>query len=205
MLKGILESLSNYNYIEWIGLITGLIYIFLSAKNKITCWYFGIVSCACIAYHDFFGDLKLYSDGVLQLFYILAGFWGLYQWSRKEISHDTDLKQSSNVRIHGIAIVIGLLLSLVYGYLMRKWTDSAFPIIDAFTTVFSIIATVLLTNRNLSAWVYFVIIDIIMTVLYTLRGFDLYALLFLVYTIFAIYAIWHWPRIAKVTKVSSFK
>lgn len=201
MWYSITESLLSFSILEWIGLITGIVYVVLSAQNKIICWYFGIISCACIAYHDFFGGIKLYSDGVLQIIYIIFGIIGLYNWRKKKISDDTRVLIPQYRNLHLIALTGGSLLSLGYGYLMGSMTDTAFPFIDAFTTVFSIIATVLLVDRKLSAWIYFIIIDAIMTILYFVRGWELYALLFLIYTVVAVYAVWKWRKIKEESKV----
>lgn len=201
MWYSITESLLSFSILEWIGLITGIVYVVLSAQNKIICWYFGIISCACIAYHDFFGGIKLYSDGVLQIIYIIFGIIGLYNWRKKKISDDTRVLIPQYRNLHLIALTGGSLLSLGYGYLMGSMTDTAFPFIDAFTTVFSIIATVLLVDRKLSAWIYFIIIDAIMTILYFVRGWELYALLFLIYTVVAVYAVWKWRKIKEESTV----
>ena len=198
MLENVWAGLAAFSILEWIGLITGIIYIILSAQNKIACWYFGIVSCACIAYHDFFGGIKLYSDGVLQIFYVLMGVAGILRWKQKGISSDIDLTKGKTFALHLRLIIIGILLSIVYGYMMKQWSDASFPVVDAFTTVFSMIATYLLVNRQISAWVYFVFIDIIMVYLYFSRGWELYSLLFVIYTLVAFYGTWNWMRLNSV-------
>ncbi|WP_235296712.1 nicotinamide riboside transporter PnuC [Portibacter marinus] len=184
-----LETLSGFSIIEWIGLITGVIYVVLSARNRIECWYFGIISCACIAYHDFLGGLQLYSDGILQIFYIIMGFIGLARWRNVKVTFD------AKFLTHILIILIGILVSLIYGYLMSAFSNAAFPRVDAFTTVFSIIATIFLVNRQVSAWLYFVIIDLVMTYLYYVRGWELYALLYMIFTAFAIYGSYNWLRL----------
>lgn len=197
MLERILTSLSEYSFVEWLGLLTGIIYIILSARNQISCWLFGIISCTCIAYHDFFGGIKLYSDGVLQIFYVLMGFYGIYQWRRRSIKSDIEMQSQSNLKLHILVVVGSAFASLLYGFLMNEFTDAAFPYIDAFTTFFSIAATFLLAYRMISAWVYFVIIDLIMSLLYFNRGSDLYGVLYLIFTIVALYAIWNWTSLEK--------
>ena len=187
-----LETLRSFSLIEWTGLSTGVVYVILSAQNRISCWYFGIVSCACIAYHDFFGGLNLYSDGVLQIFYIIMGIVGLIRWRAVNISF------RANVFIHIYSIIGGVVLSVLYGYLMARYSDASFPMIDAFTTVFSIIATVFLVNRQLSAWIYFIVIDLVMTLLYYERGWELYALLYLIFTMVAVYASWKWWQLFRL-------
>lgn len=197
MIQNIVGTLSGFSIIEWIGLITGVIYVILSAQNNLICWVFGIISCACIAYHDFFGGLKLYSDGILQLIYIALGFYGLYVWRFNKIKNDADLKNPQTRTNHVYFIILGALISMGYGLLMKSFTDASFPYIDAFTTVYSIIATVLLVNRQLSAWIYFIFIDFIMVALYYVRGFELYALLYFIFGVVAIIAVRHWRRLLR--------
>ena len=187
-----LETLSSFSVVEWVGLVTGVIYVVLSAQNKIYCWFFGIVSCACIAYHDFFGGLQLYSDGLLQVFYIVMGFIGLYRWKNVEVSF------KNTPKTHLYVAAVGVAISLLYGYLMSMYTDTYFPMIDAFTTVFSVIATIFLINRQLSAWLYFILIDVVMTYVYFIRDWELYAALYFIFTIVAIYASWNWLRLFRL-------
>lgn len=196
MIQNIIATLAGFSWLEWLGLITGIIYVVLSAQNKIVCWIFGIISCACIAYHDFFGGLKLYSDGVLQIIYIIMGFYGIYVWKVRQIINDSNFKDTSILTNHIYILLIGAALSIVYGIIMKTFTDAAFPYIDAFTTVYSIIATYLLVQRQLSAWIYFIFIDFIMAVLYYIREFELYAFLYLIFGIVAIRAVGHWHKLS---------
>ena len=63
-------TINTFSIIDWIGLITGLFYIFLVVKENSWCWLFGIVSCSCIAYADF-TVYDLHADGGLQIYYVL--------------------------------------------------------------------------------------------------------------------------------------
>lgn len=203
MIQNILESLASYSLLEWTGLITGIIYVALSARNNIICWIFGIVSCACIAYSDFFGGTKLYSDGVLQIFYILMAFWGIHQWRKSEITPDLKVVNLQTLRLHAAILIGSLLISGLYGWIMNSFSDAAFAYIDAFTTVFSISASILLVYRFMSAWIYFFVIDLVMTILYFIRAADLYAVLYLIFTFVAIYAVWNWSKLSKAPSIAN--
>src|SRR5687767_723527 len=52
--------------------------IVLAARNSIHTWWTGIVGCALFAW--VFADAKLYSDAVLQAFFIAANIGGWWNW-----------------------------------------------------------------------------------------------------------------------------
>jgi nicotinamide mononucleotide transporter len=71
------------------------------------------------------------------------------------------------------------------------------PIIDSFTTVFSVIATFMLTKKILENWLYWVVIDIVSVYLYFSRELHLTSLLFILYSIIAIFGYLSWLRNSK--------
>ena len=75
------EQIASQDAIEWIGLITGIIYVILAAYEKPSCWIFGIISSAAIAWKSYM-EYLLIADAALQVFYIVIGFVGLWNWLR---------------------------------------------------------------------------------------------------------------------------
>jgi nicotinamide mononucleotide transporter len=71
------------------------------------------------------------------------------------------------------------------------------PIIDSFTTVFSVISTFMLTKKILENWLYWVVIDIVSVYLYFSRELHLTSLLFILYSIIAIFGYFSWLRYSK--------
>ena len=68
------------------------------------------------------------------------------------------------------------------------------PIIDSFTTCFSIIATFLVVKKILENWIYWIIIDLVSIYIYFSRDLHLTSLLFLVYTVIAIIGYFNWKK-----------
>ena len=71
------------------------------------------------------------------------------------------------------------------------------PLLDSFTTVFSIIATIMVIKKILENWLYFIVIDIASIYLYFTRDLNQTAILFAVYTLIAIYGYFNWIRVIK--------
>ena len=176
------------NFIEASAVIFSVIYVLLAAKKNIFCWYAAILSV--LLYFFICIDAKLYAESGLQLFYLFMAFYGLYSWNKK---NETNII-SINAKTHIKLIIIGLLLTFLLGYYLTIFTSAASPLIDSFTTIFSIIATFMVAKKILENWIYWIIIDIVSIQLYVSRELYLTAVLFLIYTVIAIYGYYTWAN-----------
>ncbi len=176
---------------QWIALISGVIYVILAAREQSACWLFGIVSCICIAWDDFF-SFQLYADGVLQLIYVGLGVMGLYKW-RFGGQEQSQLSISEYpVRRHLIVITGSILISVPVSYLLLTYTDASFGFVDVLTTILSLYATWLLINKILSNWLYWIVIDAVYVYLFYKTGGMLVALLYLIYFAVSIFGYFGW-------------
>ena len=163
-MDNILETVSQMRWVELISVIAAVIYVILAARNNIWCWFFGIISAilwtyAAAVYY------KLYVDAVLQIYYVVMGVYGWYMWSKikgdrrgattKNVLPVTRMTNQQHIQI----IVGGLVLTVIVGYFFSTYTDAAATYLDAFTTVFSIITTVMVTRKVLENWLYWIVID----------------------------------------------
>lgn len=180
-----------WTWVDWTVVATGLLYVLLAAKGERICWIFGIISCALIAREDYF-TLKLYSDGILQLVYIVLGVVGLVQWKsadgKLEVLRETP-------RFHFLVLGITLLAAIPLGAFFKLNTDAEFPWLDAWTTWLSLAATWLTVRRVLENWLYWILADVLYVYLYIERGAQSFALLFIVYTIISIYGWFSWKKL----------
>lgn len=192
MLEQIITAFKGMHWSEYWGVATGIVYIILAAKQNIWCWLFGIVSSLLSIYLFFIS--KLYAESILYFYYVLAGLYGWYSWSKR--SEEKEQLQISKWpwSTHTIAIVGGIALSFILAWILEQYTDAAAPLVDAHTTIFSFIATYMTTRKILSTWVYWVVIDTVSVGLYWYRGLLLYGILMIIYTIMAIYAYVEWKK-----------
>jgi nicotinamide mononucleotide transporter len=190
------KQVAEQDALEWIGLVTGILYVFLAAKEKPLCWVFGIISCACIAWKSF-TDYKLIADGVLQVFYIVMGFIGLYQWVRiRNNNHLKGIIQSS-WKQHVIAIMACLLFSIPFSWWLIEHAGARYGYLDTALTLLSVYATILLVRKDLHNWIYWIIIDIVYVGLYVKSDGLLFALLYLVYAAVAVWGFNNWKSLRK--------
>lgn len=187
----ITTQLALQDVVEWVGLITGLLYVFLAMQEKVSCWWFGIVSSACIAWKSF-TDYFLIADGLLQLFYIVIGIVGLWSWiSGRRQGMEKPIVMSPWIK-HLLAIVICILISWPVSWLLIHYADARYGYPDTLLTLLSVWATLLLVRKDLHNWIYWIVIDFIFIWLYWQSEAYLFAILFFIYAVIAMLGFNKW-------------
>jgi nicotinamide mononucleotide transporter len=191
--SSLLSALLDFTVPQFLALVTGVIYVVLAAFEKPSCWVFGIISCALIAWEDF-TNFRLYADGVLQIFYIAMGFVGLYQW--QFAPRDTPVLPIRQWpwRNHIIATGAALLISIPLWMLLEEFTDAVYGYVDSVTTLLSLVATWMLVRKVLSNWVYWIAIDAVYAVMFLDRGGHLIALLYVIFLVVAMIGYLKWSQ-----------
>lgn len=180
-------------YLEWGVTLLALIYVLLAARNNPWCWVFGALGCLGWAWLDV-SVYDLYSDALLQLFYVGMSFLGLYRWrfggKGKEELPIGRMTQKDHWWLIGLSVIGGLLLG--------KFVGSNFPAAatywDALTTTFSVGATWFLLQRKLENWIYWIVIDLVYVGIYGSREAWFFAGLMFVYVGVAYYGWKNWKK-----------
>lgn len=181
--------------LEIVAVIFGIAYVILAAKNKISCWIFGIMGSA-LSIFLFIFYAKLYAESVLNLFYVFAGIYGWINWKNQKDYHQI---YQHSFKKHLFIIIGGTIASFLLYYTMTYFFSGAKkPLTDSFITIFSFIATYLTTKKWIENWIYWIVIDAVTTYLYYNRGLEIYSLLMLSYSFIAIYGYLEWKKLEVV-------
>lgn len=182
------------NWIEIVAVTTGLAYIFLSIKQNIWCWLFGIISSGLYLFVFFY--TKIYADMLLQVYYVIMGIYGWLHWARIDNSKENSQLPVLRLSTREILIAFGVtfVLFIVIAQFLIYFTDSTIPWIDAFTTSLSFTATWMLARKILEHWIVWVVVNMVSIGLYFYR--ELYAtiILFAVLTVMAVIGYYKWKR-----------
>jgi len=151
--------------------IFGFLAVWLTITRNIWCWPIGLVQV--LLYIFVFYYQKFYSDCILHVIYVFLQVYGWYNWSRRPNNQGAENeivveRLSSGAFCLSISLVtIG---TLAWGFIMERFTDAVVPYGDAFTTVASLVAQVLLARKKLENWVFWVAVDVVAIGLYGYRG-----------------------------------
>ena len=179
----------NWSIIESVAVFFSILYVILAVKERIWCW--GAAAISVILYIYICYTAQLYPETGLQVFYLLIAFYGYYQWNK----NDSKLKiQQWTTTKHLLILLLGALLTFLMGFYFTIYTNAAMPLVDSFTTVFSVFATYMVTKKVLGNWLYWIVIDAVSVYLYFSRDLHLTSLLFIVYTLIAIFGYFSWLK-----------
>ena len=185
-------SLELNTILEISGVIFSLLYLILLIQEKIVCWLFGIISSAISIW--LFLRLQLYSESILYIYYVIIGVYGYYTWHKKDNLNE-DLKISKwSLPPHLITLIVGVFAGYGLGYYFDNYTDAQNAYFDAYTTIFSFIASYMEVKKILSTWILWIIINGATIFLYYSRGLDIYGLLTVVYFITSFIGYFNWKK-----------
>ena len=163
---------------EGTAVILAVLYLLLAVRQHILCWLCWIISSCLYLYVMY--EAGLYMESMLQIFYIIMGFYGWSQWNRSGDQGSFQVNRWSPVN-HLIAIAVVLILTFSSGQVLELYTEAAMPFIDALTTWGAVAATYMVAKKLLENWIYWFVIDSISIYLFVSRELYFTAFLFLVY------------------------
>lgn len=183
------------NYFEIGATIFGLIQGTLVMFNKRSNWIAYIIQMIFLIIFSY--QEKLYGDITNSIIYIILGVIGYISWNNK--SNQKINKCNKKERIIYISIII-LLTLFTYSILIK--TKDPLPLLDAFTTTSSFIATYYMITKKIDSWIIWFINDIF----YALEYFILpnqatyLFILNIIWSIMAICSYINWNKLMKEGK-----
>jgi nicotinamide mononucleotide transporter len=158
-------------------------------------WFFGILSSGLYVW--IFFKSGIYAYALLYVYYVVIGFYGWYNWSRKPTNPELhDKLQISSAKQAYLWACIGVTLVLVVPlYIaLRKFTSSDMALADAFLTSGGMVATWMLTQKLIEQWLFWIVIDLVSLSVMIYKELYPSALLFLVYTLLAFKGFMEWKK-----------
>ncbi|MBP1676698.1 MAG: nicotinamide mononucleotide transporter PnuC [Bacteroidetes bacterium] len=190
------DQILNYitsNWIEIVGSLLSLIYIFLSINQKVSLWIFGFL-CSALYIVVFFQS-KFYADMSLQFYYLGVSVYGWVSWKLGKQNTGADIPvKRTNMKQALVISLVAIALYMLYYYILAGFTDSPLPRADSLTTALSIVATWMLARKLIDHWLIWVFVDGLSAGLYFYKGLYPTAVLFVLYTIMAAIGYFKWRK-----------
>lgn len=179
--------------IEPLAVLTGIVGVALTVREHIVSWPIGIASSALFL--ALFAGAGLYADTLLQVVYVVLGFYGWWHWLRGGPRRNDLPVTSASWRLRGGLAVVAVLGTLAFGAFLDGATDSSVPYPDAATTVLSLVAQVLLTRKLIESWPVWIFgVNLPYIALYLSKGLVMTAALQLVFIALSVAGWIAWRR-----------
>ena len=185
------------NILEIAGTLVGVLYLYWEYKGDIRLWIAGIIMPALSLYVYY--TAGLYADFGINIYYLLVAIYGWAIW-RFGITGKKGDKQELKIVHTSRKLYLPLLLSFLalwigIGEILKHFTNSTVPWIDAFTTALSIIGMWMLARKLIEQWWAWLLVDAVSSCLYVYKGIYFYAALYAVYTIIVFFGYRKWKKL----------
>ena len=183
--------LSLENLASLLGLVTVTLVVLRSIWN----YPVGLVMVALFGF--VFWGARLYSDALLQIFFFVVQIYGWWNWSRSQAQSGTVMVVTLPVRERAAWAIGAVVAAMMWGYGMARFTDAAFPWIDAAIAIVSVVAQILQSRRAVESWWLWIAVDIASVGLYAAKGLLSVMALYAVFLGLAIWGLIDWRRVAR--------
>jgi nicotinamide mononucleotide transporter len=185
--------------LELLGVITGIIYLWLEYRASIYMWIAGIIMPAI--YIFVYYEAGLYADFGINIYYLVIALYGWLVWKTgfslfgKKGKSDGELPVSRMPWKTWAAMVVTYIITQGFiAWLLINYTDSTVPWADSFTTALSIVGMWMLARKYIEQWWVWCIVDVASSALYIYKGLYFTATLYAVYAIIAIFGYYKWKK-----------
>lgn len=191
-LQSITDALLAMSPVEVIGVISGIVGVWLAAKQNIWTWPVSIVSVT--AYVFVFYDARLYADMGLSVFYIISSVYGWYEWLYGGKGHTE--RKVSRVGKREFWVMVALVAAFTgsLGYFLDNYTDADLSYTDSGTTAVSLMAYWMMAKKRLENWLVWLAVDVVYVGVYTYKELYLTAFLYFIFLILATMGYFDWKR-----------
>ena len=179
--------------LESAGVATTLLGIWLSTRRLLICW--PVVLAADVIYFIVFFRAKLYSDTLLQVFFLAFTLYGWWHWWRGVRAEGEVRVVPLNLRGWLIGLAAGAVGAILLGELMVR-IGAALPHLDAALTSYSLVASWWGARKHTANWWLWSAVDLIYIGEYIYKGLWLTGVLYLLLVGLAVLGLRDWNRAA---------
>ena len=203
MFNFLTELLGALNWIEVIGVLAGILGVWLSIKEKILTWPTFIISYTAYVYLGF--NAELFANMTLNIVFIVISIYGWQHWRKGQNKPNSAtsniLHTPKKVWIYSLlAWAIGTLL---IGTFLASYTNSFLPYWDAFATCTAFTAQWMLSRKYIGTWLCWLISDSVLINLWFLQGYTLTVILFASFMVLATWGWFEWKKLLSLNNSSA--
>ncbi|HTW79402.1 MAG TPA: nicotinamide riboside transporter PnuC [Terracidiphilus sp.] len=188
------------NWLEIAGVVSTLLGIWLTTKRLLICW--PVTLLADFIYLVVFYQARLFSDALLQIFFVAFTLYGWWHWWR-------GVREEGEVRVVPLGVRSGIVamaagaagavvlsrLMLYLGSLLH--VTIALPHLDATLASYSLVASWWQARKHIANWWLWVAVDLVYVGEYIYKDLWLTAPLYLMLVGLAVLGLLDWRKAAK--------
>jgi len=179
------------NWVELVGFLTTAIGIWLTTKRWLICW--PVILAADLFYMIVFYRARLYSDALLQVFFIAFTLYGWWHWWRGVRDEGEVLVVPLDMRGWIAGLAVGAAGAALLGGLMER-LGASLPHVDAALTSYSLVASWWQARKHTANWWLWIAIDGVYVWEYGYKSLWMTSVLSVILVVLAVLGLRDWRR-----------
>ena len=185
------------NWLEIAGFITTLVGIWLTTRRLLICW--PVTLLADFLYLIVFYQARLFSDSLLQIFFVAFTLYGWWHWWRGVREEGEVRVVPLGIRSAIAAMAVGAVGAVMLSRLMlylgaQLHVTIALPHLDATLASYSLVASWWQARKHIANWWLWIVVDLVYIGEYIYKDLWATALLYLVLVGLAVLGWWDWRK-----------
>jgi nicotinamide mononucleotide transporter len=177
--------------------VAGVICVVLTAKGKISSYFFNFIQM--ITYMIICWDAALYLEFGEQVFYFIVCIFGVFMWNKNMKTNEDGTTQVKAKKFQlwqwlVVAAVVAV-STLALGYFGGEVLGSTMPYLDAMTVALAVIAQLLMVWRYREQWACWILIDVISLIMFIALGNWSMVAMYIAWTANAFYGWYNWTKL----------
>jgi nicotinamide mononucleotide transporter len=188
------------DWIEVVGFVTALFGIWLTTRRLLIGW--PVVLVSDVLYLVVFYRARLFSDALLQVFFVVFTLYGWWHWWR-------GVREDGEVRVVPLSLtelVAGLAAgaagAILLGWLMVR-IGAALPYLDAALTSYSLVASWWQARKHTANWWLWIVVNVVYIGEYLYKNLVPTAVLYLLLVILAVMGLVDWRRAERTAQIAA--
>ena len=146
------------NWLEITGVVATIVGIWLTTRRLLACW--PVVLAADVIYLVVFYRTRLFSDALLQVFFVAFTLYGWWHWWRGVCEEGEVRVVPLSVRGWLAGLAAGAVGAVLLGWLMVR-AGAALPRLDAALTSYSLVASWWGARKHIANWWLWIAVDLV--------------------------------------------
>lgn len=185
---------SPVTWLEIVAFVLSVWMVVCNMRVAVLAWPLAIASS--LLYGLLFVDSRLYGEASLQLLFVAVAAWGWWQWARGTGNDGRALRVHRLTRTGRLGVLAATLAAWpVLALLLRRYTNTDVPWLDALPTVGSIAGQFLLGRKLIENWPVWLAVNAVSVGLFAVKGLWLTVLLYALFAVLSVAGWQAWRRL----------
>lgn len=182
------------NLLSLVSGMLGICSVVLGAQGNILTFVFGFAQVGTYTYLCCLE--RFYAEIAMNIYYFITMIYGVYIWHNRLTTKGSMQIQTRTLskKVLSIIAFAVLLLSVITGWLLGRYTDDTQPYLDAFTTIPALVAQVLMVMAYREQWYLWIFVDVLATIMWLRAGNYCMAAQYAFWCVNCVYGYIQWTR-----------